>query len=799
MHLLHPQRPAPLQGLRPSVLAACLLVAGVPYVAHAQATAAATAHAFDIPTQTLGSTLTRIAQESGERISIDSELVNGLAAPAIRGRYTLEQAAQKALANTGLQLVRTDNGTLTVKHTGKANSAPGATEQGSLAEVTVSGKAPGSTTEGTGSYTTFSTSSSTRLNLTAQETPQSITVLTRQLIDDQRLGDLTDALGATPGVVVQNATVGQDAPYIYARGVALTNYQVDGVPRSSAMGPHLENTSMYDRIEVVRGATGIMNGIGSPAATINMIRKRPTAERRMSVNAHAGTWDRHGAGLDLSGPVNESATARLRLVADTKQQHAWSQNYAQKSHSLYGIGELDLTSRTLLTVGLNHLSQDTRAPILGQPLFYTNGQPLANAPSNLGSPGWTYYDNQVRSGFASVEHRFDSGWVGKIEYSHAQFDYDAGGYTPSLNTIASTGAGFSISPYRWNSKLKQDTVDAYLSGSFSLLGRRHEMIAGVSSSGVKADSPGYTRNPGYVTAINFHDLADAPPPAFTRTTTSSHTEEKQRSVFLSSRLSLADATTLLIGGRMSNFRYSNGRATSERDDNVFIPYLGIVQGLDDSWSLFASYTKIFKPQSYWVSVLNGASVDPEEGTGYEAGVKGSFHDGRLNTSLSVFQTDRTNMAVWNASAASYDILGEARSRGVELELNGELAKGWQIGGGYAFAATKDMAGVRQLREVPRHTLKLFTSYRLPGDWSRITLGGGVHWQNATDNGGVPYAYRQGNVALVNLMARYALDRNLTLSININNALDKQYYSYASGNRATFGAPRHVIAAVKYDF
>ena len=97
------------------------------------------------------------------------------------------------------------------------------------------------------------------------------------------------------------------------------------------------------------------------------------------------------------------------------------------------------------------------------------------------------------------------------------------------------------------------------------------------------------------------------------------------------------------------------------------------------------------------------------------------------------------------------------------------------------------------------TLKLFSSYRLPGDWSRITLGGGVHWQNATDNGGAPYAYRQGNVALINLMARYALDRNLTLSININNALDKQYYSYASGNRATFGAPRHVIAAVKYDF
>lgn len=240
-------RPAGMHGLRPTVLAAMLLLGSMATAAHAQSNAPGAARAYDVPSQPLGATLTRIAQESGERISIDSELVRGLASPAIQGNYTAEQAAQRALMNSGLQLTRTDNGTLTVKQAEKSRtgSHSGAS---ALPEVTVSGKAPGSTTEGTGSYTAFSTSSSTRLNLTAQETPQSITVLTRQLIDDQKLGDLTDALAATPGVVVQNGTVGQDAPYIYARGVALTNYQVDGIPRSSTMGPHLENTSMYDRI-----------------------------------------------------------------------------------------------------------------------------------------------------------------------------------------------------------------------------------------------------------------------------------------------------------------------------------------------------------------------------------------------------------------------------------------------------------------------------------------------------------------------------------------------------------------------
>lgn len=798
MRTNHLQRPAGMHGLRPTVFAAMLLLGSMATAANAQASAAAAARAYDVPSQPLGATLTRIAQESGERISIDSEWVRGLASPAVQGHYTAEQAAQRALMNSGLQLTRTGNGTLTVKPAEKARTG----SHGSasvLPEVTVSGKAPGSTTEGTGSYTAFSTSSSTRLNLTSQETPQSITVLTRQLIDDQKLGDLTDALGATPGVVVQNATVGQDAPYIYARGVALTNYQVDGIPRSSTMGPHLENTSMYDRIEVVRGATGIMNGIGSPAATINMIRKRPTAERQMSVTAQAGTWNRYGAGFDLSGAANDAGTARLRLVGDARNQQAWSQNYAQKAQSLYGVAEVDLTRQTLLTVGLNHLTQDTRAPILGQPMFYTTGARLVSSPSGVGFPSWTYYDNTVSTGFASIEHRFNQDWIGKIEYSHSQFDYDAVGYTPSLNTVNPGGSGFSINPYRWNSKLKQDTVDAYVSGSFALFGQRHELIAGISSSHLKTESPAYTRVAGYTTALNFNDLANAAAPGFTRSSTLSNTEEKQSSLFISSRLSVTHATTLLLGGRMTNYRYSNGRAASERDDNVFIPYAGIVHNLNDTWSLFASYTKIYKPQSYWVSVINGLTADPEEGVGYEAGVKGRFFDGKLNSSFSVFQTDRNNLAVWSSAVSSYQILGETQSRGAEIELNGEIANNWQVGGGYAFAVTKDVTGAQLLAEVPRHTVKVFTSYRLPGEWNKITVGGGVSWQNSTSNGGSPYSYQQGGVGLLNLMARYALDRNLTLSLNFNNALDKQYYSYASGNRATFGAPRSVIVSMKYDF
>ncbi|WP_312255630.1 TonB-dependent siderophore receptor [Stutzerimonas nitrititolerans] len=239
--------------------------------------------------------------------------------------------------------------------------------------MTISGKAPGSITEGTGSYTTGSTSSSTRLNLTPRETPQSITVITRQRMEDQKLENLPDALDATTGVIVKLFSMGADAPQMWARGSSITNFQIDGVPTTSSLANYLQSTIAYDRIEVVRGATGMMNGVGSPSATINMIRKRPTFDPQTSISVEAGSWDRYGTGIDVSGPLTESGNVRGRLAADYKTQHAWTDNYEQENTALYGIGEIDLTDNTLLSVGFNHIKRYTDSATRLFPIVDVNG------------------------------------------------------------------------------------------------------------------------------------------------------------------------------------------------------------------------------------------------------------------------------------------------------------------------------------------------------------------------------------------------------------------------------------------
>lgn len=769
---------------------------------------AQTLHTFSIPPGPLSTVLGHAAATAGVLLSVDARLTQGMDSPGVQGRFTAEDGLARALAGTGLMPVRRPDGGFTLRAipvattspegSGDASVAPDSPKEHSLSTVTVSGKAPGSTTEGTGSYTTFSTSSSTRLNLTPQETPQAISVLTSQRLHDQHLTTVASALEAAPGVVVQNTTIGQDGPAVYARGSYLQNYQIDGVPTSSTMSPFLENTASYDRIELVRGATGILNGLGTPAATVNLIRKRPTAETRRVITTEAGSRDRAGAGADFSGSLNESSSVRARLVADYNRGKAWVDRFKQENRSVYGVVEWDVSDKTLVTAGFSHFTSETQSPIMGRPIFFSNGQRIPLGLSENGTPDWNYYNHASTGMFASVEHYFASGWVGKIEYGRTRYRYD-GVVNSILGSIdAATGNGAEISPANWVSQNTQDTVDAYLTGQYTAFGRRHELISGISLMRIKSTGPDYWLSDDFVSSANIYDWASSSvAPTFTNEGQSA-ARERLDSVYVSTRLSMSDATNLLVGTRLA--RWTEDRLnSSRRSEQVLVPYIGLVHALDDTWSLYGSYTKIFQPQTARTVRYSGqSSVDPEEGVGFELGVKASFLDGHVNASANVYESDVKNLAVWNPGSYRYEVQGKTKTRGVEFEVSGSLPGGWQISAGYATANSIDQDKQRTLGYIPRQTAKLFTTKRLAGSLSGLTLGGGVSWQGAMSGGGT-LNYEQGSVALVNLMARYEASRSLSISMNIANALDKRYYSSVMSNYGTYGAPRSLILSAKYAF
>lgn len=758
---------------------------------------------YDLPAAPLEEALSRFAQAAEITLPFDPQQVRGRQAPALHGRYPVGEALALLLAGSGLVAAPGSNGNWLL-----VPAAEGGVLQ--LDSLSISGKAPGSTTEGSGSYTTYSSSSSSRLNLSPRETPQSVSVITQQRLEDQKLSSVTDALEASAGITVIREGMGNDADSFWSRGFMINNYEIDGVPTSARLDNYAQSTAMYDRVEIVRGATGLISGLGNPSATINLIRKRPTADFQLDLSAEAGSWDRYGSGLDVSGPLTEGGNVRGRLVVDYKNQHAWVDRYKQESTLLYGISEFDLSDSTLLTLGFSWQDVSSDAPLRsGFPRFYSNGASTDFPRSFNTAPDWSYYNRQQSTLFTSLEHTFDSGWSAKLDVSHARNDYDSEVTYLSGSLDQATGDGAYLLPVKWGGSPQQSNVDAYLTGPFSLFGREHELIAGATYSTFRENSPDYGGwvypGAGYDGSLQdiFHWHGDAPEPDFAKVGRS-EVKEHQRSAYLASRFHLNDDLTLILGSRVTDWQRTSdskpyggptGR-TTQAENGVTIPYAGVVYALDDIWSVYASYTEIFNPQGSWVRDINNAPLDPEKGTSYETGLKAAFYDGQLNTSLAVFKAEQDNLAVWNNDTFSYSAQEGVTSRGVEWEANGELAEGWQVAGGYTFTLSEDSDDQRIVTQIPRHSAKLFTTYRLPGALDRLTVGGGVNWQSKS--GYTLETSRQDAYSVVNLLARYAIDDHLTASLNLNNAFDKTYYSSTS-SYGTYGAPRNLMATLHYRY
>ncbi|TBU85615.1 TonB-dependent siderophore receptor [Phytopseudomonas dryadis] len=769
-------------------------------------------YVFAIAAGSLETAVVEFSSVAGVTVSFAPDVARGRQSPGVQGRFTASQALQRLLEGSGVQAVQQGNGSYSLlPPSGQADALQ-------LGATSITGTGLGSTTEGSGSYSSSGPSrSATKLDLSVRETPQSISVITRQRLDNQKLDSVSEVLDATVGITTFNQGIGTDLDQPYSRGFIISNYLVDGLPRSSSRTFNLRaGTAMFDRVEVVRGATGLMSGMGSPGAAINLIRKRPTTVPLMSISAEAGSWDHYGLGSDVSGAFNESGSIRGRLVLDQQDQNSWLDRYQSRSSLAYGISEFDLAEATLLTLGFSHQTNDHEAPMRsGVPLFYNddyrNGIRIDLPRSYNNAPAWSYYDTEQSNLFLSLDHGFGNGWNGKLELSHARYAQDAVSYYQYGAIDPASGLGSSIAPVKWNQADKQNSLDAYLSGPFPLFGREHELVAGVALSRIDGETDDYgwlygwnSDYDGTLGDIWEWDGHGAERPQFTRHGKTDN-EETQRSAYLTARFSLSQATSLIVGSRVIDWQRradtlasSGARSKTERKENgVLVPFAGVIHALDDTWSLYGSYTQIFNPQSASVRDINNSPLDPEAGSAYEVGVKAGLQDGRLNANLALFRVEQDNIAEYDGTISAYRALQGITTEGVELELDGELAEGWNIAGGYAYSLSEDAEGQRAMSRIPRHSVKAFSTYRLSGELDRLTVGGGLNWKSRYGYEGQGYP-QQSSYMLVELMARYDISEQLTAALNLNNVLDKKYYASLTEN-GVYGAPRSALLGVKYSF
>ncbi|WP_445261217.1 TonB-dependent siderophore receptor [Pseudomonas sp. RA_35y_Pfl2_P32] len=666
----------------------------------------------------------------------------------------------------------------------------------------------GSTTEGTSSYTTGAMSTATKLPLTMRETPQAVTVITRQRMDDQAMTSINDVVNATPGLFLDYSS-GPGRQSYSARGFDVDNLMYDGIPsgyQGWIVGAQ-PNLAMFDRVEVVRGATGLVTGAGNPSAAINMVRKRPLAEQKVTLTGAAGTWDNYRGEVDASSPLNDSGTLRGRVVTSYRDSNSFVDDVDEQHGLFYAVTEADLGEDTTLTLGFSNQKDKTNY-FWGSSMIGLDGHHLDLPRSYNPGTDWENKDQEINTLFAEVRQQLANDWKLQLNANYSEQNaLFTGSYQSRWvnNTLART-------VYQSAHDENQAGVDAFVSGPFQALGRSHELVVGASKRIYDMTTHNYS-------PYDTNWPINAGKPDFVHTDNSREVTT-QDGLYMTTRLSLADPLKLILGGRLDWYDYDNrdGDGDYKVTRNV-TRYAGLIYDLDDHHSVYVSYSDIFTPQS--AKDTSGTPVKPIVGKNYEVGIKGEYFDGALNASLAVFRIDQENRAVQVyvpncPQATCSEASGEIRSQGIDFELQGALTENWQVGGGYTYArlhTLKDAANPQKENQrfdtdTPEHLFKLTTSYRFQGPLEKLRVGGNISWQSrmyndvALDDGST-YRLEQGAYAITDLMAGYRVNQNLDLQLNANNIFDREYYSSISNSTRyggdTYGTPRNMMLTAKYSF
>lgn len=696
---------------------------------------------------------------------------------------------------------------LTVQAADPSPTAAAADEQSTLRKVVV-------TETEAGDYTVDASEAATPLSLSLRETPQSLTVVTRARLDDQKLESLRDVLDSTPGVY--SYAYDTERVLFTSRGFVIDNLMYDGVPAvtnfdTDSIDETLD-TALYERIEIVRGATGLMTGAGSPAASVNLVRKHADSKVfAADAGLTVGRWSNRRFEGDVSTPLTAEGNIRARAVGVYQDGDSFQNLYSTERKVFYGVIDADLSPDALLTVGVDYQDNNPTGVTWGSfPLYLADGSRAHWSRSVTTSTDWASWNRTKKTAFTELRYAFADDWSLRASLTWRRFKEDTKLFYVYGFPDPQTGEGLDPYAYRSDGEITERALDLQASGTVTLFGKQHDVVIGFNRSRVDNDGSEYEHGELAPVGNFFEWDGSYPEPEFDREGTPVNALDTwQNGLYVAGRFVLAEPLKLIAGMRYSTWKsegsyiYESADASSNYDYEKITPYAGLVWDINRQLTAFTSYTGIFKPQGN--RDASGALLDPIDGSSVEVGVKGEHLDGRLNTALTLFETKQTNVAapVYDPDTGDAVLLpgttqqisraiDGTKTRGFELELGGEIRQGWNASLGWSHYQLDDADGHAVRTFVPRTLIRGFTSWSPSGLLQHLTLGGGVNWQSksstfvGTPDGGT--TLEQSDVTLLSLMARYRVTPNISVQFNTDNLLDEKYYVLDEYDNTYFGTP-----------
>jgi iron complex outermembrane recepter protein len=651
-------------------------------------------------------------------------------------------------------------------------------------------------------YRVPNTTTGTRTDTPLRDIPQSIQVVPQEVLRDQQVTRIEDALRNVAGVN-QSFNFGPLSFYsIRGFDATETNLLRDGL--IDTLAGQVSELSSIERVEVLKGPASVLFGLGNPGGSINLVSKRPLKDPFYAVDATIGSYSFYRGAVDLSGPLNDSKTALYRLNLAYRNSGSFVDFFNGESLNISPVVSIAVGEKTNLTLEAEYIkTRDTIAsgvPVIGSVLPNPNGKVSRNL--NLFEPSDSFEQTITRLGY-KLEHKFDENWSINNSFQFAFRDlYQRRTNAGSLDVDNRT---FTRSASESSSENRNYAMTTNLIGKFATGSIQHQLLFGFDLNRFDNFDPPITEFE--VASIDIFNPQYGTPRGI-RLPSSFGIRQQTNSlgIYLQDQVALQDNLKVLLGGRFDfiDRKYEDlvSNTESSGTDSAFSPRFGVVYQPIPAISLYTSYTSSFTPPggSYFFGV--DSSFKPERGNQYEIGVKADVND-RLSATLALFDLTRTNVTTEDPNRPNFSIqVGEQNSRGVELNLTGEILPGWNIFAGYAYIdarITKDntLTPGNRLSNTANNSFNLWTSYEIQKG-NLQGLGAGIGLFFVGDRANFDNTYDVPSYLRTDASIFYNKDR-FRAALNFKNIFDVEYFESSLGNRVYYGQPFTVQGTVSLQF
>lgn len=660
-------------------------------------------------------------------------------------------------------------------------------------------------TEKNGDYSSFAATVGTKIPASLREIPQSVSIITNRQVKDRNVDTFDQLARKTPGLRVLSNDDGRSS--VYARGYEYSEYNIDGLPaQMQSINGTLPNLFAFDRVEVMRGPSGLFDSSGEMGGIVNLVRKRPTKAFQGHMAAGFGTHKQYKAEADVSGSLNSDGSVRGRVMAQTVGASPRPAEKNNRHETFYAAADWDINPDTVL--GAGYLYQQRRlAPYNGLPADADGKLPSLPQHAFVGAD-WNKFKMHSHDVFADLKHYFGNGGYGKVGMRYSDRKADSN-YTFAGSKLNNAGKA-DVAGLGTDIKQKAFAVDASYSRPFALGNTANEFVIGADYNRFRStNEQGRSTVANNIALDSFHSTPYVSLIQNARAGTSGykHTLDTGNldkfGVYGKSVFHPADGLSLIGGGRLGHYKIESGdgKTLHKASRTKFTGYAGAVYDIDGSNSLYASFSQLYTPQTDLDA--DGKLLKPRQGNQFEVGYKGSYMDDRLNTRVSFYRLKDKNAAAPlnpNNKKTRYAALGKRVMEGVETEISGAITPKWQIHAGYSYlhsqiktAANSRDDGIFLL--MPKHSANLWMTYQVTPD---LTIGGGVNAMSGITSSAGMHA---GGYATFDAMAAYRFTPKLKLQINADNIFNRHYYARV-GSANTFNIPgseRSLTANLRYSF